>query len=140
MRWPIVAVGVTSLVALGAYTQAGGPGQQRVPHTVTVNVTCPAPGGNLRDAVTPWEAQLQVGDSLEWNLVEPILSDTIEIALKETGRRWPFANQARARGRHSARGHRARDKGRYSYNILLRCPAPSGRPALITIDPDFIIN
>jgi hypothetical protein len=141
MRLPIMAVGVTSLAALGAYTQAGGPGQeQRARHTVTVNVTCPTRGGNVRDAVTPWEAQLQVGDSLEWNLVEPILSDTIEISLKEAQRRWPFANQARARGRRRVRGHGARDKGRYSYNILLRCPTPSGRPALITIDPDFIIN
>jgi hypothetical protein len=142
MRLPIMAaVGVTSLAALGAYTQVGGPGQQqRVPHTVTVNVTCPAPGGNQRDAVTPWEAQLQVGDTLEWNLAEPVLSDTLDISLKQAGRRWPFANQARARGRRRARGHQARDRGRYDYNILLRCPAPGGRSRLITIDPDFIIN
>lgn len=141
MRRPIItAVGLTSLAALGAYAPAGRPGrQQQAPHTVTVNVKCPAPGGNQRDAVVPWERELNVGDTLVWNLVEPVLSDTIQITLKQANRRWPFAGAARAAGRRSARAQGARDPGRYSYNVLLRCPAQGG-PALITIDPDFIIN
>jgi hypothetical protein len=105
-----------------------------------VNVTCPRPGGNQRDAVQPWEVRLQLGDSLEWNLMEPILSDTIDISLKETGRRWPFANPDRPRGRRIARAHRARDRGRFAYNITLRCPGPGGQPRLVVIDPEFIID
>ena len=91
-------------------------------------------------AVQPWEVRLQVGDSLQWNLIEPILSDTIEISLKETERRWPFANPDRPRGRQLARAHGARDRGRFAYNVTLRCPGPDGQPRLVVIDPEFIID
>jgi hypothetical protein len=139
MRWPVtLAAGFVSLTALGAHTQGDPP--QQAPRTVAVNVTCPRPGGNQQDAVQPWEVRLQVGDSLQWNLIEPILSDTIEISLKETERRWPFANPDRPRGRQIARAHGARDRGRFAYNVTLRCPGPDGQPRLVVIDPEFIID
>lgn len=142
MRWRIMlAVGFASLAALGAQRRADpSVAQQRPPRTVTVAVMCPAPGGNQRDAVQPWEARLLVGDSLEWSLAEPILSDTIDISLKEPQQPWPFANPERPRGGRVARGHRARDRGRFAYNITLRCPDPDGQPRLVVIDPEFIID
>ena len=140
MRWPItVAAGFVTLTALGAHTRTGQSVPARVARTVTVNVTCPGPN-NQRDAVQPWEAQVQVGDSILWNLVEPILSDTIMISLKDSSRTWPFASPNRPRGRRSAGGQNALIVGRYPYNITLRCPVQGGPPAFIVIDPDIIIR
>ena len=140
MRWPItVAAGLVTLTALGAHSRTGTSVPARGARTATVNVTCPGPN-DQRDAVQPWQAQLQVGDSIQWNLVEPILSDTIMISLKDSSGTWPFASPNRPRGRRSAAAQNAFVVGRYAYNITLRCPVRGGPPAFIVIDPDIIIN
>jgi hypothetical protein len=135
MRWPVtMAVGCLSLFALGTH---GRP--ERVASTVTVSITCPGPNGQ-RQAVQPWEAQLNVGDSIAWNLVPPILSDTIMIALKDSSQTWPFSSPRHPRGRHGATAQGAFVVGQYAYNVTLRCPVRGGPPAFITIDPDIIIK
>ncbi|MBI4500510.1 MAG: hypothetical protein HY700_05055 [Gemmatimonadetes bacterium] len=138
-RFVSLAVGFVSLAALGAHGRAASSVPTGVGRTVAVNVTCPGPE-NQRAAVQPWNAQLQVGDSILWNLVEPILSDTIMISLKDSLRTWPFASPARPRGKRSAGGQRALVMGTYAYNITLRCPVGGGPPAFIVIDPEFIIG
>ncbi len=135
MRWPItLVVGSVSLATLGANGRPAPPAR-----TVTVNVTCPNPE-NQRQAVQPWQAQLRLGDTIQWNLAEPILSDTIMISLKDSSETWPFASRANPRGKRSARGQNATAAGHYAYNVTLRCPVKGGPPAFVVIDPDIIIN
>jgi hypothetical protein len=135
MRLPVaMAAGCLSLIVLGTHSRP-----ERMARTVTVSVTCPGPNGQ-RQAVQPWQAQLQVGDSIAWNLVQPVLSDTIMIALKDSSEQWPFTSPRNPRGRHNAEAHGAFVVGHYAYNITLRCPVQGGPPAFVTIDPDIIIN
>lgn len=135
MRWPMtVAVGCLTLITLGTHRRP-----ERAARTVTVSITCPGPNGQ-RQAVQPWQAQLHVGDAIAWNLVQPILSDTIMIGLKDSSQAWPFHSPRHPRGRHSATAQGAFVVGHYAYNITLRCPVRGGPPAFITIDPDIIIN
>ena len=135
MRWPVtMAVGCMGLIALGMHARPAP-----VARKATVSVTCPGPNGQRR-AVQPWQTRLQVGDSISWNLVQPILSDTIMIALKDSSQTWPFRSPRHPRGRHSAGAQGAFLAGHYAYKITLRCPVRGGPPAVITIDPDIIIN
>jgi plastocyanin len=135
MKRVIALTGAVALISLGA-----GPapvGISTPPKTATVAVHCPV--GKTAAFVTPEHLTIAVGDSVEWQAADSLVSDTIDISLKDARRAWPFAGRL-ARGRRHARAHAARTRGTYAYSVRMQCTLPNGKTRRVVIDPDMIIQ
>ena len=105
--------------------------------TEHVMVHCPA--GNQSAFVTPVQAHLTLGDSLEWRMTGQVVSDSLVISLKDEQKAWPFDGDP-SRGGTSARANDAHTAGTYGYNVTLLCRVPGGGTNRVVIDPDIIIE
>jgi hypothetical protein len=101
-----------------------------------VAVLCPAGSNPAR--VQPAIDSISRGDSIRWHMTGPVLSDSVNITLKNAQQRWPFAGTA-PHGDSVATTAQAVDSGAYQYRVALWCRVPGGTAQPDTIDPDIII-
>ena len=142
----LLEVGSISALALAAFVGIPGKaeGQGTPPNQVdvTVDIRC-QPGNGVSFSLTPWSAQLAVGDSIAWILHPDAQVTEITITSKQAA--WPFVagppykgNARRPpKGKGMKPGVRAGDK--YSYAVTAACPRADGTFSTVIIDPDMII-
>lgn len=135
MRPAFAFIGVGALTLLLA-------GAARVPSPVAphgkvavVQVHCPA--GNKEAFVTPNKVKISLGDDIEWRMGGQVVTESIQISLKDPDQAWPFDGNP-SRGAKTARARGAHTPGTYAYNVTLVCQTADG-PQEVVIDPDIII-
>lgn len=129
---------VTALAAVVVIGSAASPSATR-PIRATSQVVVHCPNGGTAAFVTPQQVRVAVGDSVEWRMTGPVLSDSLVISLKDSTKAWPFTGGIPA-GQTSARTGRAATTGTYAYAVSLRCREAAGGTRAVVIDPDIIIE
>lgn len=127
------SAGALALMLVGA-SSAPSPAPARGKVAV-VQVHCPS--GNRDAFVTPNQVKISVGDDIEWRMGGQVVTESIQISLKDPDQAWPFDGSP-SRGGKSARARGAHTPGTYAYNVTVVCQTPDG-PQEVVIDPDIII-
>lgn len=129
---------VTALATVVVIGSAALPSAAR-PVRASSQVVVHCPNGGTAAFVTPQQVRIAVGDSVEWRMTGPVLSDSLVISLKDSTKAWPFTGSTPA-GQTSARTGRAATAGTYAYAVSLRCREPGAGTRAVVIDPDIIIE
>lgn len=110
---------------------------RRDPVAVKVLVHCPT--ATQSSFVSPAQVSISVGDSIQWRMAGPVVTDTLFITLKEPAQTWPFSGPM-PKGRNGAQTGPSLTKGTYGYNVTLECRISKGPSETIVIDPEFKIE
>ncbi|HEX2721760.1 MAG TPA: hypothetical protein VHM24_02500 [Gemmatimonadaceae bacterium] len=110
---------------------------------VAVDIRCLS-GNGVSVTLSPWSAQLFVGDSIAWLLNQDAGVSEITITPKQSTS-WPFTSNGPYKGNAKTppkgKGMKATVKpgDRYSYNVTAACVRADGTTSNVVIDPDMII-
>lgn len=110
--------------------------------SVAVDIRC-LPGNGVQFSLTPWAAQLALGDSIAWILSPDAGVPEITITSKTAA--WPFLAGPPYKGNASkppkAKGMKAAVKAgdKYAYAVNAVCTRADGTSSNVIIDPDIII-
>ena len=110
---------------------------------VPVNVTITCTGDGVQFSISPYRVRLNVGDEVDWRLVNSPNVTEFSIDRKGPGKPWPFTDSPPYRGGRAnpAKGRNMDPKadGTYPYNIAATCSPSDGSQRYVVIDPDMIV-
>ena len=109
---------------------------------VPVNVTITCTGDGVQFSISPYRVRLNVGDGVDWRLVNS--PNVTEFSIdRKAGKAWPYTDSPPYRG---GRGNPAKGRnmdpkadGTYPYNVAATCSPSDGSQRYIVIDPDMIV-
>jgi hypothetical protein len=135
MKRVLAIAGISAMVGLVAFSLPSS--VTAPPKTAQVSVHCPA--GGKAAFVTPESLHIALRDSVEWRTTGQVTTSSLDIALKDTTKTWPFSGPL-PRGESSAASGDAQHTGTYAYKVTMDCRMPSGSTQTVVIDPDIIIE
>jgi hypothetical protein len=110
---------------------------------VPVNVTITCTGDGVQFSISPYRVRLNVGDDVDWRLVNSPNVTEFSIDRKAGKPAWPFTDSPPYRGGkdNPAKARRMDPKadGTYPYNIAATCSPADGSQRYVVIDPDMIV-
>jgi hypothetical protein len=140
MRLMAIVLPVAVLAIGSAAMVRSEPLQTSTVRPVDVKITCT--GDGVQFSISPYRVRLNVGDAVDWRLVDS--PNVTEFSIdRKVGKPWPFTESPPYRGGRGnpakGRGMDPKADGTYPYNIAATCSPTDGSQRYIVIDPDMIV-
>ena len=145
MRLKAGCIAIIAVALVVSSTQAQAQVQQMTStgNVVVVDIRC-QPGNGVQFSLTPWAAQIPLGDSVSWVLSPDAGVTEITVAPKDA-KKWPYDDAPPYKG-NAAKGPKLKKMksnvkagDKYSYNVSAVCTRADGTVSNVIIDPDMII-